>query len=79
MRLLIDGCQNELRDSVVAALRAADPRQAKSHVLARARIVDGLTRSALLMARLNLVEALATLEVAGEHERRWLPAGSPTR
>ena len=31
------------------------------------------------MARLNLVEALATLEVAGEHERRWLPAGSPTR
>jgi hypothetical protein len=35
--------------------------------------------SALLMARLNLAEALATLEAAGEQVRLWLPAGSRTR
>jgi TetR/AcrR family transcriptional repressor of nem operon len=79
LRLLIDGYQIELRDGVAAALRAADPTQAESQVLARARIVAGLTMSALLMARLNLAEALATLEAAGEQARLWLPAGSRTR
>ncbi|WP_411731422.1 TetR/AcrR family transcriptional regulator [Paeniglutamicibacter sp.] len=79
LRLLIDGYQIELRDGVAGALRATDPMQAESRVLARARIVAGLTMSALLMARLNLAEALATLEAAGEQVRQWFPVGSPVR
>ncbi|MCV9994135.1 TetR/AcrR family transcriptional regulator [Paeniglutamicibacter sp. ZC-3] len=76
LRMLIDGYQIELRDGVAGALRAADPTQTESLVLARARIVAGLTMSALLMARLNLAEARATLEAAGEQFRQWLPVGS---
>ncbi|MFL4474938.1 TetR/AcrR family transcriptional regulator [Paeniglutamicibacter sp. MACA_103] len=76
LRLLIDGYQIELRDGVAGALRAADPMQTEALVLSRARIVAGLTMSALLMARLNLPEALATLEAAAEQVRLWL-SGDP--
>jgi TetR/AcrR family transcriptional repressor of nem operon len=79
LRILIDGYQIELRDGVAGALRAADPTQTESLVLARARIVAGLTMSALLMARLNLAEALATLDAAGEQARLWLSADPHTR
>ena len=73
LRLLIDGYQIELRDGVANALRSMDPSQADSLVLARARIVAGLAMSALLLARLNLAEALATLEAAEGQVREWLP------
>ncbi|OIH84999.1 hypothetical protein BLJ79_07300 [Arthrobacter sp. UCD-GKA] len=79
LRLLIDGYQVELRDGVAGALRAADPTQTDAMVLARARIVAGLTMGALLMARVNLGEALSTLEAAGEQAQLWLPAGSQAR
>ena len=79
LRVLVDGYQIELREGVAAALRAADGTQAESLVLARARIVAGLTVSALLMARVNLGEALATLEAAGEQVRQWLPPGPHAR
>ncbi|MDQ0093373.1 TetR/AcrR family transcriptional regulator [Paeniglutamicibacter psychrophenolicus] len=75
LRVLIYGYQIELRDGVAAALRAADRGQAEPLVLARARIVTGLTMSALLLARLDLAEALATLEAAEEQVRQWLAAG----
>ena len=52
-------------------------RQSDSVVLARARIVAGLAMSALLLARLNLAEALATLEAAEGQVRQWLPADWP--
>jgi AcrR family transcriptional regulator len=79
LRLLIDGYQVELRDGVAGALRAADPTQTDALVLARARIVAGLTMGALLRARVNLGAALSTLEAAGEQAQLWLPAGSQAR
>ncbi|GAA1495603.1 TetR/AcrR family transcriptional regulator [Paeniglutamicibacter kerguelensis] len=77
LRLLIDGYQIELRDGVAGALRALDPGQSDSVVLARARIVAGLAMSALLLARLNLAESLATLEATEGQVRQWLPADRP--
>ncbi|MFJ6415766.1 TetR/AcrR family transcriptional regulator [Paeniglutamicibacter sp. NPDC091659] len=73
LRLLIDGYQLELRDGVAGALHSMDPAQSDSLVLARARIVAGLAMSALLLARLNLAEALATLEAAVGQVREWIP------
>lgn len=71
LRVLIDGYQIELRDGVVQALRAADETLTDTQAMARARIVAGLTVAALLLARLNLAEALATLEAAEQQVREW--------
>ena len=71
LRVLIDRYQIELRDRVADALRMEEPQAADSLVLARARIVAGLAMSALLLARLNLAEALATLEAAEGQVREW--------
>ena len=79
LRVLINGYQIELRDGVAAALRTADSTQAESQVLARARIVAGLAMSALLLARLNLAEALATLAAAADQVRLWLPVAARHR
>ena len=73
LRLLIDGYQIELRDGVATALGAMAPEQPGETVLARARIVAGLAMSALLLARLNLAEALATLDAAEWQVREWIP------
>ena len=73
LRLLIDGYQIELRDEVAGALRSMEPEQSDSLVLARARIVAGLAMSALILARLNLAEALATLDAAEGQVREWIP------
>lgn len=71
LRLLIDGYQTELRDGVGSALRTTDPAAPDSLLLARARIVAGLVMSVLLLARLNLAEALATLEATETQVREW--------
>lgn len=73
LRILIDGYQLELRDGVADALRSADPRQSEPLILRRARIVAGLAVGALVIARLNPAEAVATLEAAGLQVEDWFP------
>lgn len=74
LRVLIDEYQLELREGVAKALRAADETLTDAQAMTRARIVAGLTVAALLLARLNLVEALATLEAAEQQVREWAVA-----
>ncbi|ASN38212.1 MAG: helix-turn-helix domain-containing protein [Paeniglutamicibacter terrestris] len=71
LRILIDGYQLELRDGVAGALRVANPLLTESQALARARIIAGLTVSALMMSRVNVAEALATLDSAAEQVQLW--------
>lgn len=79
LRILIDGYQLELRDGVAAALRVANPQLTESQALARARIIAGLTVSALMMSRVNVAEALATLESAAEQVQLWQQADNVDR
>lgn len=74
LRVLIDEYQIELRNGVAQALRNGERSLAEAQVVARARIVSGLAMSALLISRLNLPEALATLEAAGEQVNEWAAA-----
>lgn len=71
LQLLVGGYQLELSHCVGDALRSMDPDQTDSTVAARARIMAGLIMAALLLARINLDEAVATLEAAGEQVRNW--------
>ncbi|GAA5226563.1 TetR/AcrR family transcriptional regulator [Paeniglutamicibacter antarcticus] len=79
LQLLISGYQLELRHCVGLALKTTDPGQTDSRVAARSRIVAGLIMSALLLARINLEEAVATLGAARAQVRDWDGSIQPQR
>lgn len=74
LRALIDEYQIELRNGVAQALRVADGSLTEAKIMARARIIAGLAMSALLISRINLPEALSTLEAAGQQVNEWAAA-----
>ncbi|MDO5743424.1 MAG: helix-turn-helix domain-containing protein [Micrococcaceae bacterium] len=72
LQLLISGYQLELRHCVGTALKTMDPGQTDPLLAARARIVAGLIMAALLLARINLEESVATLGAARTQVRDWV-------